>query len=157
DPAAVWADVPAYPAHPKRPGAGPGGAEQALLPLAGLSVLDLGSFQAGPIASDILGDFGASVVKVEHPAGDGFRSAPSAYTAMKKGKRTLSIDLKESGALNRLLALVRQSDVVIDNSRVGIPERLGTDYEALRQVNADIVRCTILGWGEGPFREAPSF
>jgi crotonobetainyl-CoA:carnitine CoA-transferase CaiB-like acyl-CoA transferase len=76
---------------------------------------------------------------------------------MNKGKRNLSIDLKESGALNLLLALVRQSDVVIDNTRVGIPERLGTDYEALRQVNPDIVRCTILGWGEGPFREAPSF
>jgi crotonobetainyl-CoA:carnitine CoA-transferase CaiB-like acyl-CoA transferase len=155
DPAAVWADVPAYPAQ--RPGAGPDRAEQALLPLAGLTVLDLGSFQAGPIASDILGDFGASVVKVEHPAGDGFRSAPSAYTAMNKGKRNLSIDLKEGGALNLLLALVRQSDVVIDNTRVGIPERLGTDYEALRQVNPNIVRCTILGWGEGPFREAPSF
>jgi len=156
-PADLWTDIPAYPAHPKGPAAAPNVAEPLQLPLTGLTVLDLGSFQAGPIASDILGDFGASVVKVEHPAGDGFRSVPSAYAAMNKGKRNLSIDLKEGGALNLLLGLVRQSDVVIDNARAGIPERLGTHYEALCLVNPDIVRCTILGWGEGALRESPSF
>jgi crotonobetainyl-CoA:carnitine CoA-transferase CaiB-like acyl-CoA transferase len=149
--AELWADVPDYPrlANPRL------GSRE--LPLAGLEVLDLGSFQAGPFASDILGDLGASVVKIEHPGGDGFRSAPYAYTALNKGKHNLSIDLKEEGALDVLLRLVRDADVLIDNVRVGIPERLGTHYEALRAANPGIVRCTITGWGEGPLRDSPCF
>jgi crotonobetainyl-CoA:carnitine CoA-transferase CaiB-like acyl-CoA transferase len=122
-----------------------------------VKVLDLGSFQAGPFASEILCDLGASVVKVEHPDGDGFRTAPYAYTALNKGKRNLSIDLKEEGSLELLLQLVRGADVVIDNVRAGVPERLGTHYEALRQVNPGVVRCTITGWGAGPLRESPCF
>ena len=150
-PADVWADAADQP----RPTTGP--SNPPALPLAGLKVFDLGSFLAGPFVSDILGDFGATVVKVEHPDGDGYRAVPSAFAAMNKGKRNLSIDLKQDGARDVLLRLVRDADVVIDNVRVGIPERLGTHYEALHQVNPDIVRCTVTGWGAGPLRETPCF
>lgn len=150
-PTDLWADIPEY---PKRAA---GQLSAPTLPLAGLTVLDLGSFQAGPFASDILGDCGASIVKVENPAGDGFRTVPSAYTTLNKGKRNLSLDLKEKGAIDVLLRLVRNADVVIDNTRVGIPERLGTHYEALHQANPEIVRCTLLGWGDGPLRDSPCF
>jgi len=151
DPTDLWTAVPDRLEVPK------GQARPPALPLSGFNVLDLGSFQAGPFASDILGDLGATVVKVEHPDGDGFRLTPSAYTALNKGKRNLSIDLKEDGALDVLMRLVTDADVVIDNSRLGIPERLGIHYDALRQVNPDIVRCTIMGWGDGPLAESPCF
>jgi crotonobetainyl-CoA:carnitine CoA-transferase CaiB-like acyl-CoA transferase len=150
DPTDLWTGVPERPALKGRE-------HTAALPLSGFKVLDLGSFQAGPFASDILGDFGATVVKVEHPDGDGFRLTPSAYTALNKGKRNLSIDLKEDGALEVLMRLVADADIVIDNARIGIPERLGTHYDALRRINSDIVRCTIMGWGAGPLADTPCF
>ena len=148
----VWANSPSYP----RRAAGQLDPDDTL-PLVGLKVLDLGQFLAGPFVSDLLGDFGASVIKIEHPAGDGYRMSPISYAAMNKGKRNLSIDLKERGAVDVLLRLARQADVLVDNARVGVPERLGIDYEALRAVNPGLVRCTVTAWGEGPLKETPCF
>ncbi len=148
----VWANSPSYP----RRAAGQLDPDDTL-PLVGLKVLDLGQFLAGPFVSDLLGDFGASVIKIEHPAGDGYRMSPVSYAAMNKGKRNLSIDLKERGAVDVLLRLARQADVLVDNARVGVPERLGIDYEALRAVNPGLVRCTVTAWGEGPLKETPCF
>ena len=151
DASALWRDVPdASPSNQPLP-------QDTERPLAGIRVLDLGSFLAGPFAAEVLVDFGADVVKVEHPDGDGYRVTTATYAATNRNKRNVCLDLKNDKDLAAFFTLVRRADVVVDNVRFGVPERLGIDYNALRRVSPSVVRCTINGWGAGPLRETPCF
>ena len=151
DASGLWRDVPdAPPSNQPLP-------QDTERPLAGIRVLDLGSFLAGPFASEVLVDFGADVVKVEHPNGDGYRVTTATYAATNRDKRNVCLDLKNERDLAAFFTLVRSADVVVDNVRFGVPERLGIDFDALKRVNPTVVRCTITGWGAGPLRDTPCF
>jgi crotonobetainyl-CoA:carnitine CoA-transferase CaiB-like acyl-CoA transferase len=133
---------------------GPGAAGSAG-PLAGCLVLDLGAIVAGPFAGCLLSDLGADVVKVEPPAGDSFRELGFAYN---RGMRSLAIDLRSPGGHRAFLELVRRADVVIDNYRPGVLERLGIDRESLARVDPDVITLSITGYGEGgPLSAEPGF
>jgi CoA:oxalate CoA-transferase len=135
-------------------------------PLAHLRVLDLTQFLSGPYATQILGDLGADVIKVESPEGDMTRVLPphfvgsqsAYYLSINRNKRSLAIDMKsEAGrALVRDLALA--SDIVVENFRPGVLERLGLGYADLSAAKPSIIWCSISGFGQdGPYRDRPAY
>jgi len=135
-------------------------------PLAHLTVLDLTQHLSGPFATQILGDLGARVIKVEPPAGDPtrrigpyFEDGDSDYfLSVNRNKESVVIDLKAPGGREALLALAARSDVVVENFRPGTLERLGIEFSALLEANPRIVLCSLSGFGQdGPYRLLPAF
>ena len=133
-------------------------------PLAGVRVLEAGSFIAGPYAAMLLGQLGADVVKIEPPgAGDPARAWGDGgtspwFAAHNAAKRSLTLDLRAPGAWEVVGRLVRAADVLVENFRPGVAERLGIGYERLRAVNPRLVYCAISGVGrEGPDAAQPGF
>lgn len=129
-------------------------------PLEGIRVVDLSSMLSGPWATDILGDQGADVVKVEPPGkGDHVRSLPnrsgglaSMFVNVNRSKRSITIDLKTDAGRALLKRLVATADVVVQNFRPGVVERLGIGYDDLKAVNPRLVYLSISGFGEkGPY------
>lgn len=126
--------------------------------LEGVRVIDFSSFIAGPFCPMLLADLGADVVKVESPEGDPFRLAAFAFVGWNRGKRSLVLDLKRPGAAEVFLDLVRTADVVVDNVRVGVMERLGIGWERMRSVNPGLIHTSITGFGiDGPLATLPGF
>jgi crotonobetainyl-CoA:carnitine CoA-transferase CaiB-like acyl-CoA transferase len=117
-------------------------------PLAGLRVLDMTMFLSGPMAGHLLADLGAEVLKAEPPEGDDFRmSAPSVFRFLHRDKRSVVVDLKKPEGRGQIAQLVRDADVVLYNYRLGVEERLGLDYAALRAINPDVIVCRITAFG----------
>ena len=128
-------------------------------PLEGLLVLDFSTLLPGPMASLILAEAGARVVKIERPGrGDEMRSyTPKLgedsvnFAMLNRGKQSIALDLKAPDALTRLRPLLQSADVLIEQFRPGVMERLGLGYEVVRQLNPKLVYCSITGWGQtGP-------
>jgi CoA:oxalate CoA-transferase len=141
-------------AHPKR--------EEALK---GIRVLDFSIMVAGPYCARMLADLGAEVIKIEPPEGDDMRlRAPlreghSLYFGQfNLGKRSVTFDLKQPAAIETIYQLVATADVVVENFRPGVMERLGLGYEKLAQVNPRLVYCSISGYGQtGPGAERAAY
>lgn len=134
--------------------------------LSGIRVLELGQVIAGNYGGIILADMGAEVVKVEPPHGDAARNpgiAPlrgdsAIHLFMNRGKKSVSLDLKQPEGLHTFRRLVSHADVVIDNFRPGVMARLGIDHAELVKIKSDLITCTITGFGEyGPARDRPAF
>jgi len=128
-------------------------------PLTGIKVLDFSTLLPGPLATLILAEAGADVIKIERPGrGDEMRSyvpkfgSDSVNFAMlNRGKKSIAIDLKDATAREALLPLLREADVVVEQFRPGVMERLGLGYEALAAINPRIIYCAITGYGQdGP-------
>lgn len=136
-----------------RPRALPGGA-----PLSGVTVLDLGSYVAGPFTSRLLGDLGASVVKVEALAGDPNRGLQRHFLACQVGKRAIAVDVKSSIGTEVLARLLSRADVVTHNFRLGVAERLGCAPGAVRVRRPDAMTLHTLAFGPaGPRAADPGF
>ncbi|MFZ5825748.1 MAG: CaiB/BaiF CoA transferase family protein [Bacillota bacterium] len=133
--------------------------------LAGLRVIDMTQVMAGPFCTMLLADLGADVIKVEPPAGDSSRKMAGgkngnspAFQGVNRGKRGLVLDLKSAEGRERLLALVQEADVLVENYRAGVMEDLGLGYEALKQINPGLIYCSISGFGQtGPYRQRGGF
>jgi crotonobetainyl-CoA:carnitine CoA-transferase CaiB-like acyl-CoA transferase len=135
-------------------------------PLHGYRVVDLTSMISGPLATMILADQGADVIKVENPdGGDHTRAANNrrgGYSASflnnNRNKRSVALDLKDPAAKQALLRLVATADVFIQNFRPGVADRMGLGEEALRAVKPDLIYVSISGFGEaGPFAQKPVY
>ena len=135
-------------------------------PLSGVRVLDLTRVLAGPMATCILGDLGADVVKVEEPEGDHVRTLPPFYPgeqshyflAINRNKRSIVVDVKTDEGRDLILDLVAHCDVVVENFRPGVLQRLGLGFETLKARRPDLILCSISGFGRsGPLRDQPSF
>lgn len=129
------------------------------LPLAGVKVLDLSTLLPGPLATLMLADAGADVVKLERPGrGDEMRSyepkfgaASANYAVLNRGKRAYGVDFKDPVQRDRVLELAAAADVVVEQFRPGVADRLGLGYEAIAANNPRVVYCSITGYGEsGP-------
>jgi glutaryl-CoA transferase len=142
-------------------------------PLAHLKVLDLSRVLAGPWAGQILGDLGADVIKIEHPArgddtrgwgppflkdGEGRETADAVYfLSTNRNKRSLALDIADPRGAEIVRRLAAQSDVVLENFKVGGLKKYGLDYEAMRAVKPDLVYCSITASarrGRAPRRRA---
>ena len=137
------------------------------LPLSGVRILDLSAIISGPYGTMLLADLGAEVIKIEKPGtGDGARGMPphffegeSAYfISFNRNKKSIALNLTTPEGKKAFLALVQKADVVVNNYRPGVVEKLGIDYESLRKVNSRIICCSVTGYGEtGPFKDRPAF
>ena len=127
-------------------------------PLAGIKVLDLGTVIAGAYCNAILANLGAEVVKVESAEGDPWRDRGVGFTAYNRGKRGLVVDLKQPAGRDVFLDLARQADVVLDNYRLGVRDRLGIGHEHVRAVNPRLISGSITTYGSrGEETKRPGF
>ena len=116
--------------------------------LSGLRVLDLSIWRPGPYATSLLVPLGADVLKVEPPGGDPMRHYPGLFAAVNEGKRSLELNLKNTGDRVRALELATQADVVVEGFRPGVVARLGLDEASVRGLNPRVVYCSISGYGQ---------
>jgi crotonobetainyl-CoA:carnitine CoA-transferase CaiB-like acyl-CoA transferase len=135
-------------------------------PLSGIRILDFTQFLSGPYGTQILADMGADVIKVEAPMGDLSRVVPphfvegdsAYYLAINRNKRSIVIDLKTPEGVELARRLAGECDVVIENNRPGVMERLGLGHEALMAQYPRLVYCSISGFGQtGPGRDLPAY
>ncbi|EJE52890.1 putative acyl-CoA transferase/carnitine dehydratase [Acidovorax sp. CF316] len=137
------------------------------LPLEGVRVLDLSRVFAGPLCGQVLADFGAEVIKVEHPGrGDDTRdwgmrigkTETTYYNSMNRNKRSITLDLQSPEGLRIIHDLLPQFDVVIHNFKTGGAEKLGLGYEQLRAIRPDLVYCAVAGYdASGPEAKRPGY
>jgi crotonobetainyl-CoA:carnitine CoA-transferase CaiB-like acyl-CoA transferase len=126
-------------------------------PLAGVRVLDFGSYVAGPYGGQCLADFGADVIKVEPPTGEKGRVI-NQFTGCQRGKRSLALDLRHPASREVLVRLIRSADVVTHNVRLGAAARMGIDVAAVRELNPDAVFVHASAYGPvGPWAEFAAF
>lgn len=134
-------------------------------PLAGLKVVEFSIMIAGPYGGRLLADAGADVIKIEPPEGDPMRTrtpirdgASTYYGAMNAGKKSLALDLKDPAQRDRARDLIAEADVVLENYRPGVMERLGLGHEAMAELNPRLVYCSISGYGQsGPKSRYPAY
>src|ERR1700756_666220 len=135
------------------------------MPLEGIRVLDFSIMLAGPYCARLLADVGADVIKIEPPEGDDMRlrtplrDGNSAYFGqLNAGKRSLALDLKSAEAIKLVHRLIAGTDILVENFRPGVMDRLGLGYEALRKVNPRLIYCSISGYGQtGPAAERAAY
>jgi crotonobetainyl-CoA:carnitine CoA-transferase CaiB-like acyl-CoA transferase len=135
-------------------------------PLAGIRVLDLSTVVSGPLCTQILGDLGAEVIKIETMRGDSTRMMGPPFQAgltplfaqVNRNKRSIAIDLKQAGGQAIVQRLARDRDVVVENFRPGVTERLNIGYDRLAAANPRLIYVAISGFGpDGPYRDLPAY
>jgi len=136
-------------------------------PLSEYRIVDLSRAIAGPYGTMLLADMGAEVIKIESPTGGDLSRLATGpdhkgelfyYMAFNRNKKDITLDLDTKTGKEALYDLVRISDVVWDNFRPGVMERLGADYETLKEINPKIISCSISGFGPtGPYADRPSY
>ena len=145
-----------------------GDAAERPLPLAGIRVIDVGTFLAGPYAASIMGEFGAEVLKVEYPiGGDPMRrfgiptkraDATLAWLSEARNKKSVTIDLRRPRGVELFIRLVSKSDVLVENFRPGTMEEWGLGWTVLSEANPGLVMLRVSGYGQtGPYRRRPGF
>ena len=129
----------------------------AAAPLAGVRVVDLTSYIAGSYGAMMLADMGATVMKVEALEGDSFRELPG-FFGWNRGKRSIALNLKDADGRAIVHRLAVGADVVMENMRPGVVERLGVDYATLSALNPRLVYSSVTAFGpDGPYRDRPGF
>ncbi|MDX1566970.1 MAG: CoA transferase, partial [Longimicrobiales bacterium] len=135
-------------------------------PLSDIRVCDLSQNLAGPFCAQILGDLGAEIVKVEPPSGDTARpwgppfwgDDSALFLSVSRNKRSIMLDLKAEEGQEALRRLIATSDVLVASARLGVPERLGYDYDTARSIREDLVYLSVTAYGErGPRKEHPGY
>src|SRR5882762_2904936 len=134
-------------------------------PCVGLTVLDLSTMVSGPMGGQIFGDLGAEVIKLEAIGGDTMREVfphhnglGAYFSQYNRSKRSIAVDLKTEGGRKIARELALKADVLIENFRPGVAERLGLGYEELTALNPSLVYLAVKGFGEdGPYRDQPAY
>ena len=133
--------------------------------LAGLTVLDFTTTIAGPHCTRLLADLGAEVIKIEAPEGDVMRTRPplrngasSYFGQLNAGKQSVVLDLKSATAIATARRLAGAADILVENYRPGVMQRLGLDYATLAKINRRLIYCSISGYGQGgPLADVPAY
>ncbi len=135
--------------------------------LEGIRVLDLTTFMSGPYASMVLGDLGAEVIKIEEPgSGDASRQIPPYfhegeslyYISLNRNKKGVTLNLNTEQGKSLFYGLAKKADIVLENFRPGITQKLGVNYERLKKINPQIIYCSITAYGpEGPYGQRPAY
>lgn len=142
------------------------GGGKATGPLSGLRVLDFTALLQGPLATQILADLGADVVKLEKEDGEWMRhwgvfmarthGETDAFLAFNRNKRSVAVDLRDDDDRMRVLELAKKADVVVENFRPGVMDKLGLGYDALREINPGLIYAASSGFGQdGPYAKRP--
>src|SRR3954471_5920028 len=134
-------------------------------PLSGVLVADFSRILAGPYATMLLADMGASVVKVEGPKGDDTRTwtppvrdgVSTYYLGVNRGKRSIALDLRDAADVEVARELARRADVVVENLKPGGMAKYGLDFESVRETNPGVVYASISGFGSGAGKDVPGY
>jgi len=146
----------------------PDNASEKPLPLSGIRVVDVGTFLAGPYAASVMGEFGAEVLKIEHPVGgDPMRhfgiitkrgDATLAWLSEARNKKSVTLDLRRPRGVDLFIKLISKSDVLVENFRPGTMEEWGLGWDVLSAANPGLVMLRVSGYGQtGPYRHLPGF
>src|SRR5262245_33009849 len=127
-------------------------------PLSGIHILDFTTLLPGPLATLLLAEAGAEVIKIEQPGGENMRhyeprfdGESAMFTLLNRGKTSLVLDLKHPSDQAKLRPLLERADVLVEQFRPGVMERLGLSYDAVHKINPRLVYCSITGYGQhGP-------
>lgn len=138
------------------------GSEEGVLPLTGVTVVELSQVLAGPFATMMLGDLGADVVKIEAPGrGDRARNiqpTPAYFDSVNRNKRSVEIDLKSDIGQRAARSIIEEADVFVQSTKPGRIEEYGLDYETVAPANPDLVYCAISGFGsDSPYQDVPAW
>jgi crotonobetainyl-CoA:carnitine CoA-transferase CaiB-like acyl-CoA transferase len=133
--------------------------------LEGIRVLELARYQAGPRGGMILSDLGAEVIKIEKLGGEETRKSPPLvrgqsvyFSVYNRGKKSLCLDMRSARGKEVFAALVKTADIVSQNFRPGVIDKMGFGYDRLRELKPDIILCSVSGFGQyGPYRDRPAF
>lgn len=134
--------------------------------LAGIRVLDMTQFLAGPYCGMVMADMGAEVIKIETPPGGDFvriavpqiEGVSMYYENMNRGKKSVTLNLKTQGGKEIFTKLIAKADVLIENNRPGVMDRLGFGYEQAKKINQRLIYCSISGFGQtGPYSQRPGY
>lgn len=135
-------------------------------PLAGIRILDFTHVLSGPFGSALLGDLGADIIKIESPVGDSTRGAippsqqgeSSYFFCVNRNKRSIALDLKKPEAVAAVKRMVKDCDVVMENFRPGVMERLGLGCDELTQIKPDLIYASMTAFGrKGPYKDRPGY
>ena len=135
-------------------------------PLTGIKVVDLSHVLSGPYCTMVLGDMGAEIIKVEqYPSGDTIRTMPPlrngesyGFSMVNRNKKSLRLNLPTKKGREVLYKLVESADIFIENFRPGVAKKLGIDYETLKEINPELIYCSISGYGQtGPYSHKGGF
>lgn len=137
---------------------------QGVTPLSDLTVIEIGTMVTAPLAAMLLAQLGAKVIKVENPeGGDPFRRSTGGtyspnFIAYNQNKKSVQIDLASPQGHEDVLQLLAQADILVDNFRPGVMDRLGLNQERLQQANPRLIHCSITGFGtDGPYATRPAY
>src|SRR4029079_4881958 len=130
----------------------------AMQPLTGLFVLDFTTLLPGPLATLMLAEAGAEVLKVEQPGGGNARhfspfvgNESAAFAMLNRGKTSITLDLKSGIDREKLVPLIKRADIIVEQFRPGVMGRLGLGYDDLKSINPKLIYCSISGYGQsGP-------
>lgn len=124
-------------------------------PLSGIKIIDFSTLLPGPLTSLMLSDAGAEVIKIEKKDGEDMRKTGPyihnesvLFAMLNRGKKSVAVDLKEKRSLNKIIKLIKNSDVLIEQFRPGVMKRLGLDWNKIKKINKKIVYCSITGYGQ---------
>lgn len=139
--------------------------DNSTLPLAGVKVVDFTRVLSGPFCTALLGDLGAEIIKIEPPQGDDYRAiAPmrneqsALFTVMNRNKKSLVLDLKKPEAVALAQELASQADIVVENFRPGVANKLGIGYDSLKALNPRLIYVSVSGFGQdGPAAHMPAY
>jgi CoA:oxalate CoA-transferase len=139
--------------------------EDVQRPLGGVRIADFTRVLAGPFCTALLGDLGAEVIKIEPPQGDDYRAigpmkngASALFTVMNRNKKSIALDLKHPDGLTVARQIAGQVDVVVENFRPGVADKLGIGYEALKAINPKLIYVSVSGFGQnGPAAHRPAY
>lgn len=134
-------------------------------PLQGIKIIDLTRAVSGPFCTMNLSDLGAQVIKIEPPEGDESRTwgpyvngESAFYMSINRGKKSMALNLKEKEAQDIVKELVKDADVIVENYRPGVIDRLGLSYDVLKEINPNLIFASISGFGQtGPFKDKPAY
>ena len=135
--------------------------------LEGIRVIDITTFMSGPFATMVLGDLGAEIIKIEQAgSGDSSRQIPPHfhegeslyYISLNRNKKSVTLNLNTDKGKEILYGLVKKADIFFDNFRPGVLKKLGLDYERLKEINSQIISCSITAFGpDGPYGQRPAY
>lgn len=129
-----------------------------MLPLEGITVLDITTMINGPYCAMLLAEMGAEVTKIEPPDGDPWRAVVGGFVGVNRGKRSIVVDLKKDEGRQIAYDLVAHTDILVENARWGVWHRLGMDYDTLEKIKPDIIYLSIIGYGStGPLSDLPGY
>ncbi len=136
------------------------------LPLENITVLDFTQIMAGPFCTMLLADMGADIIKIEKPGGDDIRGIgppfingeSAAFLQINRNKRSIVMDLKHPDSYDVICRMISKADVIVQNFRPGVMEKLNLEYDSVRKLNQSIIYCSISGFGTtGPYKKRPGF